>query len=93
MCSRRVERERGGEKWKKEKGMISWNIVYRNGKRKHFEFPVRTTPFGSIKPAQAFDTPPDSEFRSQDLSHEPKLLMIEGALPTPAKAAGQKGGK
>ena len=77
----------------KEKGMISWNIVYRNGQKKHFEFPVRNTPFGTIKPAQAYDRPTDSELRSPNLSHEPKMLMIEGGLPTLVKAAGQQGGK
>ena len=77
----------------KDKGMISWNIVYRNGQRHHFAFPVRVTAFGTIKPAFEFEAPPEGEIRSPNLSHEPKLLMIEGSVPALTRPGGQKGGK
>ena len=76
----------------KEKGMISWKIVYRNGQKKHFAFPIRSTAFGTIKPAYEFEAPPKGDLSAQVLSHEPKLLMIEGGLPTLVRPDGKKGG-
>ena len=77
----------------KEKGVISWKIVYRNGMRKNFVFPIRTTPFGTAKASYEYEAPSDAELRSEALSHEPKLLMIEGELPTLAKPDGKKEGE
>ena len=31
-----------------EKGIISWKLKFRDGREKHFESPIRTTPWGSI---------------------------------------------
>jgi adenylylsulfate reductase subunit B len=71
----------------KDKGVISWKIVYRNGSRKEFTFPIRTTPFGSIKIPDEHDSPKSEDVKSQVLSHEPEFLMTSGGLPTLARPA------
>ena len=71
-----------------EKGSVSWKIRYRDGREKQFTFPIRTTPWGSIKSPTDYAAPPASALGSQMLSHEPEALHIP-ALPliTAAKAA------
>jgi adenylylsulfate reductase, subunit B len=64
-----------------EKGVISWKIRYRDGRLKEFAFPIRTTPWGSIKPPQDYEKPDLSAIGSQMLAHEPEALHID-ALPT-----------
>jgi adenylylsulfate reductase subunit B len=64
-----------------EKGSISWKIRYRDGRIKEFTFPIRTTPWGSIKPPSAYEAPDASALNSQMLAHEPAALHID-ALPT-----------
>src|SRR6185437_7947448 len=64
-----------------EKGAVSWKIRYRDGRVKEFVFPIRTTPFGSIKPPSAFEPPDSSALTSQMLSHEPTALHVP-SLPT-----------
>jgi adenylylsulfate reductase subunit B len=64
-----------------EKGMIYWKIRYRDGREKEFEFPIRTTPWGSIKSAGEYEAPDSRALSSQMLAHEPAALHIE-ALPT-----------
>ena len=44
-----------------EKGSISWKIRYRDGRQKEFTFPIRTTPWGSIKAPQDYEKPDLSE--------------------------------
>jgi adenylylsulfate reductase subunit B len=68
-----------------EKGVISWTIRYRDGRLKEFAFPIRTTPWGSIKAAQDYEKPDMSGLSSQLLAHEPEALHID-ALPTIRKA-------
>lgn len=68
-----------------EKGLISWKIRYRDGRLKEFTFPIRTTPWGSIKAAQDYEKPGMSALSSQLLAHEPEALHID-ALPTIKKA-------
>ena len=63
-----------------EKGVISWKIRYRDGRLKEFAFPIRTTPWGSIKGPAEYDKPDMSGLNSQLLAHEPEALHI-GALP------------
>jgi len=71
-----------------EKQRVYWKIHYRNGEEKQFAFPIRTTPWGSIKPPSDYDTPDPRALRSQELAHEPTALMVETlpTLPTPETA-------
>jgi len=71
-----------------EKGAVSWKIRYRDGREKLFTFPIRTTPWGSIKSPAEFPVPPVNALHSQMLSHEPEALHVP-ALPqiTAPKAA------
>ncbi|MDA8128848.1 MAG: adenylyl-sulfate reductase subunit beta [Betaproteobacteria bacterium] len=59
---------------------VFWKIRYRDGRLKEFEFPIRTTPWGSIQ-APADCAPPDlNMLDSPMLAHEPEALKI-GDLP------------
>ncbi|MDA8095837.1 MAG: adenylyl-sulfate reductase subunit beta [Betaproteobacteria bacterium] len=60
------------------KGVISWKIRYRDGRVQQFTFPIRTTPWGSIKPPSGYETPRPDALRSQWLAHEPEALGTEG---------------
>lgn len=71
-----------------EKGVISWKIKYRDGRVKEFRFPIRTTPWGSIKAPSEYAPPDAKALNSVMLAHEPEALMVE-ALPT--LPAGKKG--
>jgi len=64
-----------------EKGTISWRLKFRDGREKNFVSPIRTTPWGSIKSPQEYDTPKEADYKSQELSHEPDALNIDGGLP------------
>jgi adenylylsulfate reductase subunit B len=64
-----------------EKGTIYWKIRYRDGREKEFEFPIRTTPWGSIKSAADYPPPQAADLASPMLAHEPDALHIE-KLPT-----------
>jgi len=64
-----------------EKGTISWSVKFRNGEEKSFVSPIRTTPWGSIKGPAEYEAPTDADFRSEELSHEPTALNIDGGLP------------
>lgn len=55
---------------------ISWTVKFRNGDIKRFQFPIRTTPEGSIKP---FEGKPEGG----DLDSE--LLFTEEKLAQPQK--------
>jgi adenylylsulfate reductase subunit B len=59
------------------KGTISWKIIFRDGREKNFESPIRTTPWGSIKPPSDYEPPMPDDFRTQELAHEPETLNIE----------------
>jgi adenylylsulfate reductase subunit B len=59
-----------------EKGVISWKIRYRDGRLKEFAFPIRTTPWGSIKAPQDYQKPDMSAIGSQMLAHEPEALHV-----------------
>jgi adenylylsulfate reductase subunit B len=59
------------------KGTISWKIIFRDGREKNFESPIRTTPWGSIKPPSDYEPPMPDDFRTQELAHEPEMLNIE----------------
>jgi adenylylsulfate reductase subunit B len=62
-------------------GTISWKIRYRDGREKAFTFPIRTTPWGSIKPPSEYAAPDAAALDSPLLAHEPAVLKVE-ALPT-----------
>ena len=64
-----------------EKGTVSWKIKYRDGRIKEFEFPIRTTPWGSIKSPSEYETPDAIGLGSAMLAHEPAALKV-GKLPT-----------
>jgi adenylylsulfate reductase subunit B len=48
---------------------------------KDFTFPIRTTPWGSIKPPSDYEDPDMSSLASPLLAHEPAALKVEN-LPT-----------
>jgi adenylylsulfate reductase subunit B len=64
-------------------GSISWKIRYRDGRVKEFTFPIRTTPWGSIKPPTEYEAPDINALSSQLLAHEPAALKVDvlPALP------------
>jgi len=64
-----------------EKGTISWKVKFRDGREKDFVSPIRTTEWGSIQSPQDYSAPSVDDYKSQDLSHEPDVLNIEGGLP------------
>ena len=66
----------------KKKNSVSWKLKYRNGTKKEFEFPIRTTPWGSIPPAQSYPAPTLEQFGSQLLAHEPEYLKSGKGLVT-----------
>jgi adenylylsulfate reductase subunit B len=65
----------------KQKGSVSWKIKYRDGRVKEFTFPIRTTPWGSIKAPSDYEAPDAKVLNSPLLSHEPTALKV-AALPT-----------
>ncbi len=60
---------------------IAWKIRYRDGRVKEFTFPIRTTPWGSIKSSAGYAMPAGGALNSPLLAHEPEALMVK-ALPT-----------
>jgi adenylylsulfate reductase subunit B len=60
---------------------ITWTIDFRNGKILKFTFPLRSTPWGSIKAPQDL---PSGDINSQSLALEDQFLGVE-KLPTPKK--------
>lgn len=64
-----------------DKGMIYWKIKYRDGRVKEFSFPIRTTPWGSIKSPSDYEAPDADALSSPMLAHEPEALKVE-KLPT-----------
>lgn len=64
-----------------ESQTIHWKIRYRDGRLKEFSFPIRTTPWGSIRPPADYTAPHVDALRSPELAHEPEALYVE-SLPT-----------
>jgi adenylylsulfate reductase subunit B len=58
------------------KGTISWKIIFRDGREKNFESPIRTTEWGTIKSPADYERPGQDAFKSQELAHEPDGLNI-----------------
>ena len=55
---------------------ISWKIKFRDGREKDFVFPIRTTPWGSIKSPSEYAAPDATAMNSQQLAHEPEALKV-----------------
>ena len=49
---------------------------YRDGRIKEFQFPIRTTPWGSIMPPSGYEAPDLSSLGSPLLAHEPAALKV-----------------
>ncbi|RMD71524.1 MAG: adenylyl-sulfate reductase subunit beta [Gammaproteobacteria bacterium] len=64
-----------------EKGVIAWKIRYRDGRLKEFSFPIRTTPWDSIRPPSDYPAPDEQALASPLLAHEPEALHVD-TLPT-----------
>jgi adenylylsulfate reductase, subunit B len=67
---------------------IEWKIRMRNGELKEFVFPIRTTPWGSIRPPQDSPPPESESVASELLSFEPDYLAVESLPTLPRKAEG-----
>jgi adenylylsulfate reductase subunit B len=65
-------------------GTISWKIRYRDGRVKEFTFPIRTTPWGSIRSPSDYETPDAKGLHSPLLAHEPAALKVERLPALPA---------
>ncbi len=61
-------------------GTVSWKIGYRDGRVKEFTFPIRTTPWNSIRAPSDYEPPDASALTSAMLAHEPSALNVE-SLP------------
>ena len=55
---------------------IGWTVKYRHGAIKHFEFAIRTTPWGSIQPFRHSAAPQHPSLRSQELYGQAQFLGI-----------------
>jgi adenylylsulfate reductase subunit B len=65
------------------KGTVSWKIKYRDGRTKEFTFPIRTTPWGSIRPPTEYLPPDEESMRAPLLAHEPEALKVDKLPPPP----------
>jgi adenylylsulfate reductase subunit B len=70
--------------------IVAWKIRYRDGREKEFTFPIRTTPWDTIRAPDDYARPRDDALQSQELAHEPKVLNIE-TLPGPPAKPSQEG--
>jgi adenylylsulfate reductase subunit B len=69
-----------------ELATVFWKIRYRDGRLKEFEFPIRTTPWGSIQSPADYAPPDMATLDSPLLAHEPEALKVDQLprLPTGA---------
>jgi len=67
---------------------VSWKIKYRDGRVKEFAFPIRTTPWGSIKGPADYAVPDASALGSAMLAHEPEALKVAMLPALPKKTEG-----
>jgi len=65
---------------------IMWTVKYRNGKVLRFKFPIRSTPWGSIKPFDGFPEPTMDALKTELLAGEPQILGLN-ELYKPKKKA------
>ncbi|MHB1353242.1 MAG: adenylyl-sulfate reductase subunit beta [Thiobacillus sp.] len=67
---------------------VAWKIRYRDGRIKEFEFPIRTTPWGSLRGPSDYAAPATKDLDSVMLAHEPEALHVEHLPTLPRGAAG-----
>ncbi|MBI4496980.1 MAG: adenylyl-sulfate reductase subunit beta [Chloroflexi bacterium] len=60
---------------------IIWAAQYRDGTTKRFRFPIRTTPWGSIKPFEGAPDPTVDDLKQPTLAAEARWLEAELATP------------
>ena len=65
------------------KNVIYWTVKFRNGRILNFTFPIRTTPWGSVKSPTATPPPTTDDLRSPYLGMESEYLGVS-KLPIPA---------
>jgi adenylylsulfate reductase, subunit B len=65
--------------------LITWHIKYRNGRRYDFTFPIRTTPWGSIRSPALYPAPDGEALKSPLLVGEPAVFGLM-ELPRPGRA-------
>ncbi len=69
--------------------LITWHIKYRNGKRYDFTFPIRTTPWGTIRPPASYPATDDEGLKSPLLLGEPAIFGLRD-LPRPGRQLERK---
>jgi len=62
---------------------ITWDVTFRSGRKLKFVFPIRTTPWGSIKPPQDLPPPSAEDAQSSLLAEEIRYLGVP-ALSKPS---------
>lgn len=67
---------------------VAWKIRYRDGRIKEFEFPIRTTPWGSLRGPADYAAPDTKDLDSVMLAHEPEALHVEHLPTLPRGVAG-----
>ncbi|MBU1225501.1 MAG: adenylyl-sulfate reductase subunit beta [Gammaproteobacteria bacterium] len=70
-----------------ELATVFWKIRYRDGRQKEFQFPIRTTPWGSIQSPADYAPPDMSTLGSPLLAHEPEALKVDRLPGLPASGA------
>jgi len=64
--------------------VITWFIRYKNGKEYKFTYPIRTTQWGSIKPAHEYAAPSAEALKTHLLLGEPSIFGLDH-LPVPVR--------
>jgi len=64
--------------------IITWFIKFRNGRELQFKYPIRTTPWGSIRSPHEYPPPSPEELKSQILCGEPGIFGLR-ELPRPGR--------
>lgn len=67
-----------------EANKITWYVQYNDGRMYTFTFPIRTTPWGSIKAAKEMPQPEAGALQTQLLAGEPTIFGLKD-LPRPGK--------
>lgn len=63
---------------------IAWTINFRNGETKHFTYPIRSTPWGSIEPYAGLPDPVADDLKKPGLCGQARFLGVP-VLPSLAK--------
>jgi adenylylsulfate reductase, subunit B len=65
--------------------VITWHVKYRNGKEYNFVFPIRTSPWGSIRSPEQYPKPTEDDLMGPMLAGEPAILGLR-EIPRPGRA-------